>query len=382
MKSIVLFSTADWHASCWTNKQHVASTLHQMGYRVLYVEGIGMRGATMASQDRSRIVRRLKALLNPLRRERPGFYVLSLPFIPGHGSAAVRFLNRLIIRSGIELSQLLLGFRDPILWTYHPMTSTWLNCGRYRKSLYHCVDEIGAQPGMPTGLINESERDLAGSVDAVVATAPQLAEKLRPWNPRCRFLPNVADFDHFAKARDQTTLIPPDLASIPEPRLGFIGAVSGYKLDIELLKSVAKSRPGWSFVLIGEVGLGEVGFTLDQLPANIHVMGRRSYEDLPAYCQGFAAGLLPYQINEYTVGVFPMKFFEYLAAGLQVASTPLPALADYRDYLFTVSNPESMIEAIDSILQGEGPSLEKRLKLASENTYRSRTEKMLDFLEA
>ena len=380
MKSVVLFSTADWKAACWTNKQHVASTLHEMGYSVLYVEGIGMRGATMAAQDRSRIVRRLKALLKPLRQERPGFYVLSLPFIPGHANVLIRFLNRVIIRGGIELSQWLLGFRDPLLWTYHPMTSTWLDCGRYRKSLYHCVDKIGSQPGMPTTLINECERDLAKSVNAVVTTAPDLESKLKPWNPKCCFFPNVADFEHFSKARSETIHIPPDLASISEPRMGFIGAVSGYKLDVDLLKSVAESRPEWSFVLIGEVGLGEVGFTVENLPPNIHLLGRRSYGDLPGYCRGFAAGLLPYRINDYTSGVFPMKFFEYLAAGLQVISTPLPALVDYQKLLFTSSDPKSMIESIETILAGGGPSQENRLKLAAENTYRKRTEKMLNFI--
>ena len=162
--------------------------------------------------------------------------------------------------------------------------------------------------------------------------------------------------------------------------MGFIGAVSGYKLDVELLKSVAVSRPEWSFVLIGEVGLGEVGFTVENLPPNIHLLGRRSYVDLPGYCRGFAAGLLPYRINDYTSGVFPMKFFEYLAAGLHVVSTPLPALVDYQKLLFTCSDSKSMIESINTILTGGGPSLEDRLKLAAENTYRKRTEKMLNFI--
>ena len=39
------------------------------------------------------------------------------------------------------------------------------------------------------------------------------------------------------------------------------------------------------------------------------------------------AGLIPYARNELTDSIFPMKVYEYLAAGLPVVATPLPALA-------------------------------------------------------
>ena len=39
------------------------------------------------------------------------------------------------------------------------------------------------------------------------------------------------------------------------------------------------------------------------------------------------AGLIPYARNELTESIFPMKVYEYLAAGLPVVATPLPALA-------------------------------------------------------
>ena len=40
--SIILISTADWDHPLWTNKQHVACSLADMGFRVLYVESLGM----------------------------------------------------------------------------------------------------------------------------------------------------------------------------------------------------------------------------------------------------------------------------------------------------------------------------------------------------
>ncbi len=58
--SIVMFSTADWDNPFWTNKQHMALHLARRGYRVLYVESMGLRKPTINGSDLARIWRRLK----------------------------------------------------------------------------------------------------------------------------------------------------------------------------------------------------------------------------------------------------------------------------------------------------------------------------------
>lgn len=60
---------------------------------------------------------------------------------------------------------------------------------------------------------------------------------------------------------------------------------------------------------------------------NIHLLGHRDHRDLPAALRGADVGLIPYAINELTSSIFPMKVYEYLAAGLPVIATPLPSLA-------------------------------------------------------
>ena len=59
-KDCVLFATADWDTPYWTNKQHTARHLARMGWRVLYVESLGLRAPTASGRDLSRIWRRLK----------------------------------------------------------------------------------------------------------------------------------------------------------------------------------------------------------------------------------------------------------------------------------------------------------------------------------
>ena len=41
-----------------------------------------------------------------------------------------------------------------------------------------------------------------------------------------------------------------------DTRISFIGAVSHYKVDFNLLRYVVKTRPDWSIALIGKTGEG------------------------------------------------------------------------------------------------------------------------------
>jgi glycosyltransferase involved in cell wall biosynthesis len=393
MTDITLLATADWGHPLWTNKQHVACSLAELGHRVLYVESLGMRppragpkgGSAGARSDRGRIWRRLRLGLMPPRRVRPNLWVWSPLVLPGaHEGAALR-LNRLMLRLGLGFWLRFLGLRADWLWTYNPMTLAVLDPRPWGRLIYHCVDAIQTQPGMPAAAIEHWEERLCRRADAVFVTSPELQRRLAPHNPHTHFDPNVADGAHFARARDPALALPADLASIPVPRLGFVGAISAYKLDLALLEQLALGHPDWSFVLIGPVGEGDPDTDVAALarPANVHLLGPRPYGSLPAYLKGMDVGLLPLRLNAYTQSMFPMKFFEYLAAGLPVVATRINALQAFGEAaLLCDPTPEAFSEAITRALGGLGPPLRTRLQLAAEHTYSARTGRMLAVLAA
>jgi glycosyltransferase involved in cell wall biosynthesis len=380
-KDIVLFSTADWESELWTNKQHVASELARLNCRVLYVEGVGLRDATLAPRDRERIKRRCKQLAQPLRKIKPSLHVLSLPFFPRHGSRLFQCLNRLLISTSLAAACRILRFRNPALWTYHPLTSMWINVRKFEASLYHCVDNMADQPGMPKRLIESYEQELASSVTCVVTTSPSLERRLGRHTKRSVCFHNAVDFEHFSQALRCDLEIPIDLRTIPLPRVGFVGALSGYKVDFQLLIEAARLQPHISFVLIGPIGLGEVSFAMPSLPNNIYVLGAKHRAELPAYLKGLSVGLLPYKLNAYTEAVFPMKFFEYLAAGLSVVATDLDALRTFSGYYKIASSPQQLCAQVAAACQVSAAERERGRILASNHTYRSRTAKMLALIE-
>ncbi len=382
-KDIVLLSTADWDNPFWTNKQHVAAELARMGHRVFYINSLGLRRPSVSAHDLRRIARRLIKAAQPPCKVRKNLWVWSPVVLPWHGYPPVRWLNRMLLSGGLWLWLKFLGLKRQWLWTYNPLASEFFNLASFSCRVYHCVDEIKAQPGMPVEILASAEERLAPQVDVIFTTSPRLTETRKLWNANTHYLPNVADFAHFNTALDAQTAIPADLLSISAPRLGFVGAISGYKLDFRLIRQIAELRPDWSIVLIGEVGEGDPwtdSSLLHGLP-NLHLLGPRPYSELPSYLKGFDVSLLPNQINEYTDAMFPMKFFEYLAAGRSVVSVDLKAIREYADVVFVAETPEGFVSAVEKILSGAGPDADLGLSLACEYTYEVRTQQMLDLIK-
>lgn len=126
--------------------------------------------------------------------------------------------------------------------------------------------------------LDRCEEALCRQAPIVFVISPALEESRRRFNSRTHFFPNVADHSHFASALDPAT--PPEaLASIPRPRVDFIGAISAYTLDLALLERLAASHPDWSLVLIGPVREGDPDTDVTALRclANVHLIVARPY---------------------------------------------------------------------------------------------------------
>jgi teichuronic acid biosynthesis glycosyltransferase TuaH len=97
------------------------------------------------------------------------------------------------------------------------------------------------------------------------------------------------------------------------------------RIDIALLESVADTgiglllvgprEPGW------EPGRAEALFDRP----NVHYVGPVPFEELPQWFARLDVGLTPYADTAFNRASFPLKTLEYLAAGLPVVSTALPA---------------------------------------------------------
>lgn len=383
-RDIVLFSSADWASKYWTNKQHIAARLAARGHRVLYVETVGLRQPGLNTLDARRIAARLKRGLGPIRKVRDNLWTLSPLTIPfSHSAPGIRSVNSWQLRLRIQSWLSSHNIRYPLVWTYHPYMLDVVAAIGPSRLIYHCVDDLGAIPGIDRIAFRRAEHQLLMLADAVFTTSHHLQQRCEAVaGRRAHYFGNVADIAHFAKARTCTEL-PPDLATIATPRLGYIGALSDFKVDFGLLDAVAGAHPQWHVVLIGEEREGQRDEDLARLAQrpNVHLLGWKPYDELPRYLAGFDVALLPQRLNDYTRAMFPMKFFEYLAAGRPIVSTPLDALRDLSDYFKAAATPHSFANAIAETLDALPVPLPVDAPILQHNSWDHRLDAMLAIVD-
>ena len=210
------------------------------------------------------------------------------------------------------------GVEQYVFWYYTPMA---LNKSRHFRpvlTVYDCMDELAAFKFAPPAL-RALEQELFERADLVFTGGMTLYEAKREQHRDAHVFPSSIDKAHFGRAREAMAE-PADQAGIAEPRIGFFGVVDE-RLDIDLLGQLAAGHPDWQFVIIGPVVKIDPA-TLPR-PANVHYLGGKDYQELPAYLRGWNVATLLFADNESTKFISPTKTPEYLAAGIPVVSTPI-----------------------------------------------------------
>jgi glycosyltransferase involved in cell wall biosynthesis len=205
-----------------------------------------------------------------------------------------------------------------IKWYYTPMMLPFSRGIEADCIVYDCMDELSQFKFAPPMLL-DLEKELIGMADLVFTGGSSLYEAKKNRHDSVHCFPSSVDRDHFGKARSGLA-DPEDQAGLARPRLGFYGVIDE-RFDIDLLRQMADMRPEWQFVMVGPV----VKIAPEDLPraANIHYVGGKTYEQLPAYLSGWDVALMPFAMNESTQFISPTKTPEYLAGGKPVVSTPI-----------------------------------------------------------
>jgi glycosyltransferase involved in cell wall biosynthesis len=340
---IICFSN-DWDGDP-LSKKHIALRLAREN-RVLWVNSTGNRNPTASVRDLRRAWKKLRQLFRGCRPVATNIFVFSPLVIPFHGNRAARWVNRRLLRWSLRRACRKLAFQKPITWTFVPSSADVAGSLGERFVIYHCVDEFSKFTGTDEAAILEMERSLMEKADMVVVSSSRLYETKHRYNPNTFLVTHGVDVAHFRNACLPTIAPPADCITPKGPVIGFFGLIADW-VDLEVVRYLASSRPQWSLLLIGEV---QTDTSALRGLSNVHLLGRRSYESLPAYCSAFDVAVLPFVVNELTVAANPLKLREYLAAGLPVVATPLPEVLKLSALVRMARTPSEFLHEIETLL--------------------------------
>jgi glycosyltransferase involved in cell wall biosynthesis len=351
----------DWRSD-HTSNHHVLRELAKTR-RVLWLNSIGTRRPALSSgRDLGTIKRKLLEFARGAQRVENDLWVATPLVLPFPHSSAARTLNRWLLESFVRALRLRLGIDRFDLWTFLPNVADYVGVLGEQAAIYYCVDEWSMFSYLDREATIAAERQLLGKVDAVFAINDALAATKRAVCANTFVSPHGVDHEVFSRALDPATQVPADLAALPGPRIGFYGTLRDW-VDLELVAEVARARPAWSIALIGQE-LVDVS-ALRAIP-NVHLLGQKRHDELPAYCKGFDVGIIPYRIDERMQFVNPLKLREYISAGLPVVSTAVPEVERYPALVRVARDGAAFVTAIEQALADTTPRAWRSEQMASE----------------
>jgi hypothetical protein len=269
---------------------------------------------------------------------------------------------------------------DPLLITY-VYNFDWRRHLADPLVVYEHIDELEVfTAAYPMSDLRGWHERATHNADLVVGSARDLYEQVAAVRPDAVLCPNGVDYDHFASYRPDGST--PDglenLVAAGRPIIGYYGAIAKW-LDYDLIDAAAGALPDYQFVFIGPDYDGSVdGSTAFERP-NVHWLGPRSYQDLPAYLHWFDVATIPFEVSDVTHGVSPLKLFEYMAGGRPIVTPNLRECRRYPEVLIADGRDEWIARLQEAAALRRDHDYERRLRRAARNnTWERRALTLID----
>lgn len=377
-RPIVVFGD-DWGRRV-SSLQHVFRWIIQRR-SVVWVNGIGHRVPRLCRNDLKRAWEKGRAMLGAgpydgggLAPEIRPAVIVRPAVLPWHHRRTLEAFNRRSLQGAVRRALRSVGSTaPPVVVTGSPSSASVIGRLGEVASIYFCMDDFSHLQGVSPRMLEPLERRLLEHVSAVVATAASLARRKVPASGQVHYLPQGVSYDHFAAPRRP----PGELNGLPRPLIGFAGGISGC-CDLALLSRVAEANPHASLVLVGPISVDVSSIRA----SNVHLLGPRPYDELPAYVQQFQVGLIPYVRNRWTDAVDPLKLLEYLAAGVPVVSTAIPEVEKYRRHVSIARDADAFVAAVSRALQADQPEdRSRRMTFARRHRWERRSRHLLGIID-
>lgn len=238
------------------------------------------------------------------------------------------------------------------------------------RLIYDCMDDHAGFHENSFELSKVEEEIIRHSSVVLVSSEFLKKNMLKKHANSIVMLPNAGEYDHFRKEKIESLRTPEDIAGIKKPIIGYYGAIADW-LDVELVEKASKAYPEYSFVFIGRVMNKELE-ELAKQSKNIHLLGEKPYEVLPAYLKAFSVCTIPFLLTDLIKATHPVKFFEYAASGKPIVTTALPELLLYSSVCSLARSHKEYLAFLKAALSENQEREKDRMLLAEKNTWEMR----------
>ena len=387
-QNIIMLCQQSWDSGIDTNARNLAKELARHN-RVLYVS-LPLDINTVLRTHREPATRnRLRHVLAPrpprpvaanLWVSAPDMVGLSINWLSSRRlfAALNRFNSKLLARN-MQQAARAVGF-DSYVLLQDGLIFQGLELPRLlrpRQFVYYLRDYMIAVPYFQRHG-PWAEAALMQQADVVVANSAYLGDYARQHNPHSYDIGQGCVLSLYqAQAR---YLVPADLAAVPGPLIGYTGYLTGLRLDIELLLTIARQRPQWSLVLVGPEDEAFAASALHALP-NVYFLGQKSPDELAAYLHYCDVCINPQLINEITMGNYPLKIDEYLAMGKPTVATATRGMDMFAPHAYLAHAPADWVALLGRALYEAGPSTAAdRIAFAHGHTWAASTQALYQAL--
>ncbi|HWW37658.1 glycosyltransferase [Pedobacter sp.] len=377
-RDFIIIGQQAWDTTIGSNCKNIALELSRHN-RVLYINSPLDRVTLYRDRANPKVKKRLEAIRNKrnelvhvqenLWNLYPDCLVESINWIGN--SSFFDFFNKRnnskfaeSIREAIEQ----LGFKDYILFNDNEMFK-----GFYLKELLNpCLSIYYSRDYMLA--VDYWKRHgakleplLIAKSDICLANSLYLAEYCKSYNENSFYIGQGCELELFKI--NENAIAPKELENISKPVIGYVGALEHIRLDIELIKHIALSRPDWTVVLVGREDEAFVSSDLHQIK-NIIFTGIKPVAELPLYIQFFDVCINPQLVNEVTIGNYPRKVDEYLAMGKPTVATATKAMEIFSSHVYLANGKEEYVQLIEKAIVEDSPRLQtERTQFASTHTW-------------
>lgn len=270
--------------------------------------------------------------------------------------------------------------------SFHPVLCPFVPAyikPRPMASIYQSLDEISEEPYIARHGIHAEEIAIKGC-DIAIGTSTKLCERHALAQHReVHLLANAADYDTFENAINKSFERPAEFNYFSKPVIIYTGHYSDLRLDHELVKKITEAFTFCEILFVGTYVKSDLHkYGLDTI-SNLHFIGSRLIEQLPAYLKYSKVAIIPYKSNSLTAGIYPLKINEYLAAGIPCVSSNFSKdIAAFADVIYLADTHTQFIECINEALQENiQEKLAMRMQVAKDNSWRMRIKKLEDIID-